>query len=56
MLSFNGHLGNITDVSHDAAALNGLKVAQAILADEARRLALPRPVFGAPGSYVPAQG
>jgi hypothetical protein len=56
VLSFNGHLGNITDVTLDTAAINGLKVAQAILKDEAQRLAMPRPQLGKEGSWVAPQG
>jgi hypothetical protein len=38
----SGNLGNISDISADQAAINGLVLAQAILADEKARLAMPR--------------
>ena len=37
-----GHLGNVTDISADNAAVNAVPIAQAILQDEAQRLAMPR--------------
>jgi|ERR1700730_7164859 hypothetical protein len=55
-LDVNGHLGNITDTTLDRAAVNGLKVAQAILKDEAWRLAMTRLVFGKEGSWIAPQG
>jgi hypothetical protein len=48
----SGCLGNVSNdpAALDAALILGLDLAQRILADEARRAALPRPVFGLPGS------
>ena len=56
VFSFNGHLGNVTDVTLDQAAINGLKVAQAVLKDEQQRVAMPRPQLGKEGSWVAPQG
>jgi len=52
----NGHLGNVTDTTFERAAVLGVQVAKQVLKDEADRLALPRPVFGAPGSYQASIG
>ena len=45
-MSLSGLIANITDLTQGDAAIAALKVAQAVLADEAARLALPRPIFG----------
>jgi hypothetical protein len=52
-------LGNIiffNDAEYSQAAINGLALAQAILKDEAQRLAMPRPQLGKEGSWVASIG
>jgi hypothetical protein len=55
-LDATGHLGLLNDTTLNSAAIAAVPIMQAVLADEARRRALPRPVFGLPGSYRPAIG